>query len=280
MRFVVRNGTFEETAVLGRNNASAYYFECPIFISRLKEVYKKDGLNLAYCCGGINSAINPFKGVSRKESMDFEYTIECYGVSSTLPKESTACQIGGTIVNLDHVSPVHPGGDQILYQLHGIANEADGHSEPGTSASNFGGCPVRTLSKSNTPDLSIPFWQLHPHAYNLLRCVRAPADADSEAFAAFLERQRLSKSMMISMATKYAEVALSSPNNDSKVVRIASELQALTLRKQIHSSDTHGAKQSAEYLQALLNQVPSQDEDAQRWSKSLDEFQESFKLNE
>lgn len=272
MRYIIQNGAFEETTLLGRRSSSAYYFECPLLEGRVKETYLEGGTNLAYCCGGVNSAIQPFKEMVSKDGLDFEFTVECYGVSTTLQKHSIASQIGGTIVNLDHVAPIHPGGDQILHQVQNIeiekleSNRANSHSS------------VRSQSDA-VPDHSIAFWQCHPHAYNLHRCLRAPLDADSEAFAAFLERQAMSISVMVSMATKYAEVALSSPN-DSKVVRIATELQASTLRQQIQAGDSKGAAKSAAYLESLLVHFSSKDDDARRWAKMLEDFQEKLSLRE
>lgn len=256
MRYVIRNGAFEETSLLGRHNASAYYFECRLLQGRLKEVYHETALNLAYCCGGVQSAIQPLKDIFQKHQMNYEFTCESYGVTSTLQEDSVTCQIGGTIVNLDSVSPIHAGGDQILHQLQDIKMEGN---------------------QCETPDHSEAFWQLHPHAYNLLRCLRTPEDADFEAFSAFMKRQAMSKSVMLSMATKYAQVALASPEN-SKVVRIASELQAKTIRQQVRSGDTVGAQKSAETLKALLDHVP--DADANRWNNTLDEFHESINVQD
>ena len=226
-----------------------------MFQNRLKEIYNKSALNLAYCCGGVKSAIQPLKEVFEKHHMTYEFTCECYGVPATLREESSTCQINGTIVNLDHVSPIHVGGDQILHQLQDIKMEGN---------------------QSETPDHTEEFWQLHPHAYNLLRCLRAPDDADFDAFNAFLQRQAMSKSVMLSMATKYAQVALASPQN-SKVVRIASELQAKNIRQMVRSGNTEGALKSAEYLKALLDHVPSHDDDANRWSSTLNLFHGSLK---
>lgn len=253
MRYVIRNGAFEETSLLGRHNSSAYYFECSLFQSRLKEIYHESALNLAYCCGGVQSAIQPLKDVFQKNKMDYEFTCESYGVPATLREESAACQIGGTIVNLDYVSPIHVGGDQILQQLQDIKMED---------------------KKCQTPDHSEAFAQLHPHAYNLLRCLRTPEDADFDAFNAFMQRQAMSKSVMFSMATKYAQVALAAPKN-SKVVRIASELQAKSIRHQVRSGDSEAAQKSAEYLKALLDHVPKKDADANRWNRSLEEYRDS-----
>jgi len=80
---------------------------------------------------------------------------------------------------------------------------------------------------------------------------------------------------MLSTAAKYAEIALAAPDN-SKVVRIASELQATLLRRQVHSEELCDAQLSAQYLKALLKHVPIQDEDARRWSESQNKYQESF----
>jgi hypothetical protein len=271
MRYIIQNGAFEETTLLGRRSSSAYYFECPILMGRVKETYLEGGINLAYCCGGVNSAIQPFKDMVCKDGLDFEFTVECYGVSATLQENSAASQIGGTIVNLDHVAPIHPGGDQILHQAQDVEMEKLENKNLDSSA---------TKSKpSAVPDHSVAFWQCHPHAYNLHRCLRAPLDADSEAFASFLERQAMSNSVMVSMATKYAEVALSSPT-DSKVVRIATELQASTLRQQIISGDADGAAKSAEYLEALLEHFSSKDDDARRWAKLLEDFKEKVNFRE
>ncbi|KAL3924207.1 MAG: hypothetical protein SGILL_001184 [Bacillariaceae sp.] len=265
MRYMIQNGAFEETSLLGRKSASAYYFECAILKDRVKETYVEGGVNLAYCCGGVKSAIQPFRDFVAKEDMNFEFTVECYGVSSTLSDSSAAAQIGGTIVNMDHVSPIHPGGDQILHQIQDIGVEKLEQTNPSSS--------IRDRSGA-VPDHSIAFWECHPHAYNLHRCLRAPLDADSEAFAAFLERQAVSQSGMVSMATKYAEVALASPN-DSKVVRVATELQASALQQQIVSGDSEGATKSANYLETLLAYVSSKDDDAFRWAQLLQEFKDS-----
>lgn len=262
MRYIVQNGSFEETTILGRRNASAYYFECALFKARVQETYIEGGINLAYCCGGVNSAIQPFKDIVSEYKLNFEFTLECYGVSATLQQHSVASQIGGTIVNLDHVSPIHPGGDQILHQVQDIE--------------------IEKLEQSNSsaavPDHSVAFWQCHPHAYNLHRCLRAPFDADSEAFASFLERQAMSQSVMVSMASKYAEVALSSPN-DSKVVRIATELQAWTLSQQIKVDDQEGAFASASNLEALLVHVSSKDDDARRWVQLSQDFKDKSNID-
>jgi hypothetical protein len=258
MRYLIQNGAFEETTLLGRKSASAYYFECAVFKARVKETYAKGGVNLAYCCGGAKSAIEPFRDFVTNEGMNFEFTVECYGVSATLHDKSTAAQIGGTIVNMDNVNPIHPGGDQILHQIQDIETEKlPDQAHPGA-----------------IPDHSIAFLQCHPHAYNLHRCLRAPLDADSEAFSAFLDRQAMSQSVMVTMATKYAEVALASPN-DSKVVRVATELQASVLRRQIQSADSDGAMKSANYLETLLTHVSSKDDDAFRWTQLLQEFKTS-----
>ncbi|KAG7362795.1 mechanosensitive ion channel [Nitzschia inconspicua] len=265
MRYVIQNGAFEETTLLGRRSSSAYYSECPLLKGRLKEKYLEGAINLAYCCGGVNGAIQPFKDMVSKDGMVFEFTVESYGVSTTLQEHSVASQIGGTIVNLDHVAPIHPGGDQILHQMQDIEIE---QLDQNTHFDSQVGPRSDTI-----PDHSIAFWQCHPHAYNLHRCLRAPLDADSEAFAAFLERQAMSNSVMVSMATKYAKVALASPT-DSKVVRIATELQAATLRQQIQSGDSDGAATSAVYLEALLFHFSSKDDDACRWAKMLREFKE------
>lgn len=177
-------------------------------------------------------------------------------------------------MNLDHVSPIHPGGDQILYQINSIATQT--HQQQRGEGSNnstlsTAGCPV----SSTIPDHSEAFWWLHPHAYNLHRCLRSPVDADCDAFAAFLERQAISNSVIRNMAAKYAEVALTSPE-DSKVMKIASELQAATIQRQVSSGDKEGAKKSAEYLMALLAHLPREDTNAERWKKSLVEYRESF----
>jgi hypothetical protein len=94
-----------------------------VFKARVKETYAKGGVNLAYCCGGAKSAIEPFRDFVTNEGMNFEFTVECYGVSATLHDKSTAAQIGGTIVNMDNVNPIHPGGDQILHQIQDIETE-------------------------------------------------------------------------------------------------------------------------------------------------------------
>jgi hypothetical protein len=257
MRYIIRNGAFEETTVLRRHNACCYFFECAYFQGRVKETYKKNGLNLAYCCGGVKSAIDPLKDIARKEGLNFQFTSECYGVPPTLNKDSTAGQIGGTIIDLDSVGPIHPGGSQILHQVNEIALETQ---------------------EARTPDLSIAFWELHPHAYNLHRCLRTPLDADSKAFASFLEQQNVRQSVMTNMAAKYAEVALSAPH-DSKVVRIATELQAHAIRQQLSSGDEEGAKASAQHLKALLAHIPQEDQDAYRWNASLNHFHDSFNVD-
>jgi hypothetical protein len=253
MRYQIRNGAFEETTVLRRRRISAYYCECETFQSRIFETYKSDGLNLAYCCGGVESAIMPLQTFAESKGMEFEFTCESYGVPPTLTKESNLLsQIGGTIIDLNHVSPIHPGGDQILHQANDIMTTV-----------------CRMDKKSiNTPDHSVAFYELHPHAYNLHRCLRTPIDADSKAFATFLERQAMSKSVLGNMATKYAQAVLSAPES-SKIVKIATQLQSSALSAQIDSGDTESAKRTASYLKELLNHVPDDDDDAERWGESL-----------
>ena len=115
MRYFIRNGAFQETTLLNRHNSSAYYFECFSFQTRLKEVYNSDGscLNLAYYCVGWDIAVKPIQKIAREEGLIFEFIIECYGVSTSIKEDNEVCQIDGTLVNVDHVSPIHPG-DQIL----------------------------------------------------------------------------------------------------------------------------------------------------------------------
>merc|ERR1712157_272453 len=122
---------------------------------------------------------------------------------------------------------------------------------------------------SDTPDHSLAFYELHPHAYNLHRCLRTPVDADSKAFAKFLERQAMSKSVLGNMATKYAQAVLSAPES-SKIVKIATELQSSAISAQLGSGDTEGAKKAAFYLKQLLDHVPDDDDDAERWEQTLD----------
>lgn len=255
MRYIIRNGAFEETSLLGPHSTGAYYFQCDFFQERLREVYDAASLNLAYCCGGIKSAIQPLHRLFRQQEMTYEVTVECYGISVPISSLSQPCQIGGTIVNLDNVSSVHPGGDQILYQIQDVEIERAENS----------GCPV------STPDHSIPFWQLHPHAYNLHRCLGAPLDADFEAFSTFLKRQAVNTNTLFKMAEKYTEVALKSPD-DSKVLRIATELQSTAIRRHIQVGDISGAEQAAKHLKGLLSRIPSIDEDVRRWNQVLDGY--------
>ena len=92
--------------VLRRRRISAYYFECDSFQSRIFETYKSDGLNLAYCCGGVKSAILPLQTFAESNGMNFEFTNESYGVPPTLTKDSNLLsQIGGTIIDLNHGEP-------------------------------------------------------------------------------------------------------------------------------------------------------------------------------
>ena len=254
MRYSIRNGAFEETTVLRRRKISAYYFECESFQSRIFETYKSDGLNLAYCCGGVKSAIIPLQTFTESNGMKFEYTNESYGVPPTLTKDSNLLsQIGGTIIDLNHVSPIHPGGDQIMHQLNDIMVET---------------AQTDDKMNSNTPDHTVAFYELHPHAYNLHRCLRTPLDADSKAFTEFLKRQAMSNSVLGNMATRYAQVALSAPES-SKIVKIATELQSSAISSRLDSGDTEGAKQSASYLKQLLDHAPDDDDDVKRWGESL-----------
>jgi len=187
--------------------------------------------------------------------MEFEFTCESYGVPATLTKASNLLsQIGGTIIDLNHISPIHPGGDQILHQANDIVTNM---------------AQMDDKMESGTPDHSIAFYELHPHAYNLHRCLRTPVDADSKAFSQFLERQAMSKSVLGNMATKYAQAVLSSPES-SKIVKIATELQSSSIRSQLGSGDTEGAKQTASYLKQLLNYIPDDDDDAENWRQSLE----------
>jgi hypothetical protein len=255
MRYIIRNGAFEETTVLRRRRISAYYFECETFQDRIFETYGSGDLNLAYCCGGVKSAIMPLQDIARSNGMEFEFTCESYGVPATLTKASDLLsQIGGTIIDLNHISPIHPGGDQILHQANDIVTNM---------------AQMDDKMESGTPDHSIAFYELHPHAYNLHRCLRTPVDADSKAFSQFLERQAMSKSVLGNMATKYAQAVLSSPES-SKIVKIATELQSSSIRSQLGSGDTEGAKQTASYLKQLLNHLPDDDDDAENWRQSLE----------
>ena len=255
MRYVIRNGAFEQTTVLRRKRISAYYFECEMFQARIFETYSNDLLNLAYCCGGVKSAIMPMQNFATEHGMVFEFTNESYGVPITLTKASDLlCQIGGTIVDLNHVSPIHPGGSQILQQAQDIVFKKE---------------EMENKKKSDTPDHSIAFYELHPHAYNLHRCLRTPVDADSKAFAKFLERQAMTKSVLGNMASTYAQAVLSSPES-SKIVKIATELQSKAISSQIDSGDTEGAKLTASNLKQLLDLVPDDDDDTGRWERSLD----------
>jgi len=276
MRYVISNGMFEETTVLGRHNSSAYYFQCQYFQKRLAEVYNEDGLNLAYCCGGVQSAIDPLRSILNEHNWKYEFTLESYAVLSTLNANDFSCLIGGTVVDLDAVSPVHEGGDQILHHIQSIAHERQrGSGGVGVGSEEDDKSKHDDDGDLNIPDHSEVFFQLHPHAYNLHRCVRAPLDADFEAFTAFLNRQNASKSVIAASAAKYAQAALASPDN-SKVVRIASELQSSALVRQINAGDETGAKKSAQVLQALLQHVASDDENYRRWTDSVEYFRASY----
>mmetsp|Transcript_61881 Transcript_61881/g.70079 ORF Transcript_61881/g.70079 Transcript_61881/m.70079 type:complete len:1130 (+) Transcript_61881:237-3626(+) len=254
IRYIIRNGAFEETTVLRRKRISAYYFECKSFQSRIFETYLSDGLNLAYCCGGVKSAIMPLQNFVESNRMNFEFTCESYGVPPTLTKDSNLLnQIGGTVIDLNHVSPIHPGGDQIMRQLNKIMTKTEQKNDK---------------KNLNIPDQTMTFYELHPHAYNLLRCLRTPLDSDSNAFTEFLERQAMTNSVLGNMATKYAQAVLSSPET-SKIVKIATELQSSAISVQLKSGDIEGAKKSAFYLRKLLHHVPDDNDDVKRWQRSL-----------
>ena len=120
----------------------------------------------------------------------------------------------------------------------------------------------------NIPDQTMSFYELHPHAYNLLRCLRTPLDSDSDAFTDFLKRQAMTNSVLGNMATKYAQAVLSAPET-SKIVKIATELQSSAISVQLKSGDIEGAKQSASYLRELLHHVPDDNDDVKRWQRSL-----------
>lgn len=186
--------------------------------------------------------------------MKFEFTNESYGVPPKWTKESNMLsQIGGAIIDLNHVSPIHPGGSQILHQSINIMKSM-AHTDKTKS---FG-----------APDQTVAFYELHPHAYNLFRCLRTPVDADAKAFAKFLERQAISNSVLGNMATKYAQAVLSAPES-SKIVKIATELQSSAISAQLNSGDTEGAEKTASYLKQLLDHVPEDDDDTDRWGESL-----------
>jgi len=254
IRYIIRNGAFEETTVLRRKRISAYYFECKSFQSRIFETYLSDGLNLAYCCGGVKSAIMPLQNFVESNRMNFEFTCESYGVPPTLTKDSNLLnQIGGAVIDLNHVSPIHPGGDQIMRQLNKIMTKTEQKNDK---------------KNLNIPDQTMAFYELHPHAYNLLRCLRTPLDSDSNAFTEFLERQAMTNSVLGNMATKYAQAVLSSPET-SKIVKIATELQSSAISVQLKSGDIEGAKKSAFYLRKLLHHVPADNDDVKRWQRSL-----------
>ena len=258
MRYIIRNGKFDETKILSRNSSSCYYFECPRLVERMEEVHRSETLNLAYCCGGVQSAIAPLQKIIKDHGWTYELTVESYAVTTglTSTKRNFTCQIGGAIVDLGTVAPVHEGGDQILHHVQCLALDDEGKDGAGV------------------PDHSKIFWQLHPNAYNLHRCLRAPFDADFEAFRAFLARQAMNKNAVASIAEKYAKVALASPN--SKVVRVASELQSSALTHLVLSGDRDGALKSAQYLETLLDHIPSQDDQAERWNEVLANFRLSL----
>lgn len=62
---------------------------------------------------------------------------------------------------------------------------------------------------------------------------------------------------------------LSSPES-SRILKIATELSSSALSAQLGSGDTEGAQEVASYLKQLLNHVPDDDDDAERWEKTLD----------
>ena len=178
-----------------------------------------------------------------------------------------------------------------MHQLHELPDDEVASESPpelseipgcphASATNNDGGSPAKTLPLTDEkppPDHSVPFYQLHPHAYNLHWCMRTPLDADSEAFVAFLERQAMSRSTMNSMATKYAQVALANPH-DTKVLKIATELTSAAFREQLAAGEQAAAQESAQYLQALLDLLPASDDptDRENWQESLTKFQSSF----
>jgi anti-anti-sigma factor len=86
----------------------------------------------------------------------------------------------------------------------------------------------RAEGAATTPDLSALFFELHPYAYNLMRLVNTPSDAEFESFAAMIEREAERGVVFDHIAHQYVAAALAFPGK-LNIVKIALKLELVAL---------------------------------------------------
>ena len=259
LTLLIRNGGVAERIELDPHDPAAYYFVNPHVLRRLDAV-AQSRCNLAYCCGGSESAVRPLQRLCGERGWRYEIIPESHSVDQSLEPDALYASLEDRLLNLSALRDIHPGGLDLIQQL--VTLERERLDQAGCDG------PV---------DLSRIFAQVHPHAYNLLRVAGAASDEDFEAFADFVDSEAQRGVVLDVAAQQYVAVALAHPAR-SRVLKIAIVLQTRAidahLRKgsRVTPEDIASADRCLQNMEALIPRVSEEDPDARRFHDDLRRF--------
>lgn len=207
-RYVVAGGEIVEHRRLD-SEAGAYYFLDERVFERLRTVTQPTN-NFAYCCGGVQSTVVPMRQMLARIGREYEFEIQSYGGERASARGARLFKVGNKLIDLNQLGEAHPGGVRIIEQMMRLAH------------------PQERAGSTTIPDLSAPFFELHPHPYNLLRLVNAPSDGEFLAFATMIEKEAERGVVFDQIAHQYVAAALAFPAK-LNIVKIALKLELVAL---------------------------------------------------
>lgn len=262
MRYRIRGGRVDDLSILHARDSKAYYFMSDEFDRRLRETTRADGRNLAYCCGGQRSAEAPVRDAVQRLGASYEFVLECNVSMSSFSRDPWHVAVGDDLIDVMPARSIHPGGADVIDRiLHGLKSTADAAV----------GCPG---GDEHLLDATRLFLKVHPNPYNLVRCLRTPADHDYEEFVSFIEREAARGRVLDEAAHHYTIGALDHPNRlDLVRAAAALELGALESHKKTDIGTRHprSIERIVGDLAMLHESLPTDDPMREQVKTAIDE---------
>src|SRR5262249_27260475 len=115
LTLLVRNGGVAERIELDPHDPAAYYFVNPHVLRRLDAVQSRR--NLAYCCGGSESAVRPLQRLCGERGWHYKIIPESHSVNQSLEPDALYASLEDRLLNLSALRDIHPGGLDLIQQL-------------------------------------------------------------------------------------------------------------------------------------------------------------------
>lgn len=246
-RYWIEGGKVQDMHVMTRPEKRAYYMTCDRFAERLRQTTRRDGRNIAYCCGKHHSAFLPLKAIIDRMGAEYTYTTDTQGGQSSTLHSDEYVLVGNSLLDLETVKPFHPGrGNTIDRVLSGYKAASGQQDVRGGVDSDW----------ETTPDITSLFNDLHPAPYNLKRCFDVQHDLEYLSFLDFVEAEAARGAILEEVAHHYAVAAINHPDR-LDLVRAAVTIELRYLRDP--KPDAKPSEQCAKDLRKLVALLPPMD---------------------